>query len=299
MVIQHSKFKMIFWSIVFLVCAFSGGIGLYKNYSSSVEERERAKYSTKDSSEIIIKGNIPKKSDETSIKNFLTAIFNDSKLFLIEDDKKIILSDKGKVTSTVKVMYLEKNISLTQGIDNKDIDNIVVKSKELFGSYVKFEDFTINYSDENCGTSGFDSSIRSVYGDSSKVASAKCDSPYLIFEPKQIRYDKYTYVVLLNFVYVEENEFDGTTENEFENPTCQENEIVYKHTISAYKDLDKNDKIYTTNLDGCCIENECKTPGIMKIRNSLLSTAENSNSQYYVRFDKVNGIFQLKEIIKK
>jgi hypothetical protein len=283
---------------MFVILVVCGGFGFYKNYNTIKTESEKSKYSTKASTDIIVGGLIANKSDTLVLQNFITAIFNDSKNYLTESDNEIILSDMGKITTATKYMYLEKELSLTQGLNEQTINDIVIKTKALFGEYIKFDSFNINYSEGNCGSGGYDSSIRSTYGNTSKSASALCASPYLVFENKQIRYDKNTYVVLVNIAYAEEVEFTGDTSINFDNPICGTNEKNYYHTVNVYSDLARTDKFYTTSLDGCCTTEECITPGILKTRSTILKSAEANKNQYYVRFDKINGVFQLKSIEK-
>lgn len=298
MIIEHTKFKKIFWPFMFVILALCGGFGLFKNYSTFKSETEKSKYSTKLSSEIIIEGSIPSKSDDLLLQNFITSIFNDSKNYLIDSDNELTLSDVGKITAATKYMYLEKELSFTQGLNEKNINDIVIKTKAMFGDYVKFQSFKINYSDGNCGSGGYDSEIRSTYGTTSKTASAACDSPYFVFENKQIRYDKNTYVALVNIAYAQEVEFSGDTTTNFENPVCKEDEKNFYHTINVYSNSNKTDKFYATTLDGCCKAYECVTPGIFKIKNTILKSAEANKNQYYVRFDKKDDVFLLKSIKK-
>lgn len=285
---KNAKFKLWFWGIVFVICALLGTIGAVKHFKDTKEQRERDRISTKKSSEIIIEGNIlSNKSYEIDLKFLVLSILNDSAKYLKYNNNEITLTDQGKLTSTIKYMFLKSEINLEDGVDKTDKDNIVKQSKVLFGDYVKYDDFVINYSAGFCGSSGFDSALGTSFGGTDRNPNANCENPLFIFSEDKFRYHKDTYVVSVKVGYVDETNYvqDGNEVN-FEPVTCEANETQAFRTINLYSNEKKSSVKYTRHVATCCPLGGCKSPGIVKISNDLKQAASSLGETYLFRFDK-------------
>jgi len=285
---KNAKFKLWFWGIVFVISAILGTVGAVKHFNDTKDQRERDRISTKTSSKIIIEGNIlSNKTYEYDLKFMILSILNDSAKHLKFDGNNITLTDEGKLTSTVKFMFLKNEINLEDGISKTDKDDIVKKSKVLFGDYVKYDDFAINYSTSFCGSSGFNSVTDTSYGGSDRTANNNCENPLFIYSEDKFRFDKDTYVVSVKVGYVDEKNYvqDGNEVN-FEQVTCSSNETQAFRTVTLYSNEKKSSVKYTRHLATCCPVSGCKSSGIIKIANDLKQAASTLGETYLFRFDK-------------
>lgn len=295
---KNGKFKLYFWSIMLGLTLIAGLFGLYKHLKDTETERKLAKISKKTSERIIIEGNTLSKGDEETIKFIVTALFNDSRNELKENNNKLELSDRGKNITAAKYLFLKKEIDFNSGFTKTDSENVVKTMKDLFGDYIKYDkSFVINFSSDFCGSTGFDGSLNRMIGTGENDDTTSCTTPTFVFSIDKVKFDKDTYVALVYGAYADEVESSNLPAEGAVLSECQANETEFNRTVNLYTDKAKKNKVYNTDISGCCNSSKCSSAGISKIKSALTQTIATSGYKYYVRFNKnENGTFLLDKI---
>ena len=282
---KNGKFKLIFWGTMLVILGGLGITGLVYKILQGGGIGEKNTVSDKTTDAIIIEVIIPSLADEATLKNFIVSIFNDSNKFLVTDNNIVTLSDIGKITSTAKFLYLNDEITFDNGLTNDVSTAIVTRTKDLYGDYVRLDNFKINYGDGICASSGFDS-VDGAYGTGSKEANGYCTNPLMYFFTESIRYDRDTYAVKVKALYVNETDYNDQTVD-LTGISCNEGQTKVNKTVTLYKDILFNQKVTEQNTDICCMDGTtCPTGGAIKLQSNFTNDLNNNGNTYYLRFQK-------------